>query len=114
MKKLLEKMIIRLHKQVEEKVPECGAFPVVYEQEDVSEWHIGLSHLILKVSDVRLQGKEAERVLEIAGLNHPSPYGAEIVVTFGSTQDILALLQKEGLADELMKKVAKLANDLDD
>ena len=114
MKKLLEKMIIRLRKQVEENVPECGAFPVVYEREDVSDWHIGLSHLILKVSAVSLQGKETERLLEIAGLNHPAPYGAEIVVGFGSTQDILALLQKESLADELMKKVAKLANDLDD
>ena len=94
MKKLLEKMIIRLRKQMEEKVPECGAFPVVYEQEDVSEWHIGLSHLILKVSDVRLQGKEAERVLEIAGLNHPSPYGAEIVGTISAVDAFLgALLQ---------------------
>ena len=94
-------------------MPECGAFPVVYEQENVSEWHIGLSHLILKVSDVRLHGKEAERLLEIAGLNHPSPYGAESVVGFGCTQDILALLQEEGLADELMKKVPKLAEDID-
>lgn len=114
MKKLLERMIVRLRQQVEEKVPECGAFPVVYEREDVSDWHIGLSHLILKVSDVGVQGKEVERLLEIAGLNHPSPYGAEIVVGIGSTQDILALLRKEGLADELMKKVAKLVNDLDD
>ncbi len=55
---LLKKMIEGLRKQVEENVPECGTFPVLYEREDVSGMNIGLSHVILKVSNVRFEGKD--------------------------------------------------------
>ena len=112
MKELLEKMILGLRKQVEEKVPEEGAFPVVYEREDVSEMKIGLSHLILKVTNVSLKGSENERFLELGAVNHPSPYGAECVVGYGTTQKILARLQEEGLLEELIEKVKKLAEDV--
>ena len=50
MKELLEKMVASLQKQVEEKVPEMGNFDVVYEREDVTERHIGLSHVLLTTS----------------------------------------------------------------
>ena len=105
LEELLKKMISNLLKQVEEKVPEKGAFPVVYEREDVTEMKIGLSHLILKVSNVPLEDSKDERYLELAAVNYPSPYGAESVVGFGYTKDILARLQEDGLLEVLMKKV---------
>lgn len=112
MKDLLEKMIVGLRKQVEEKVPPKGLFPVVYEREDVSDMHIGLSHLILKVTNVGVRGHEDRRYLELGAVNHPSPYGAECVMCIGSTQDILARLQDTKLLDDLLKKVPKLIADI--
>ncbi|MBQ7419320.1 MAG: hypothetical protein IJV17_01115 [Prevotella sp.] len=111
---LLKKMISGLLKQVEEKVPEKGAFPVVYEREDVTEMKMGVSHVILKVSNVSSKGCEDERFLDLAVVNHPNPYGAESAVGFGSTQDILARLRGEELLEVLMKKVPKLADDIYD
>jgi len=113
LEELISKMIDSLQKQVVEKVPEYGTFDVVYEREDVSDLHIGLSHLILKVCNVQYVGRETERFLEFAAVNYPNPYGAETVVGFGSTQDILARLKEEGLVDVLVKKVSKLAEDID-
>ena len=72
---LLEKMVLSLQKQVEEKVPEKGVFEVVYEREEVSDLHLGLSHIILKVTNVGVKGSEDERYLDIAGVNYTSPYG---------------------------------------
>ena len=46
LRELLEKMVLSLQKQVEEKVPEKGVFDVVYEREEVSDLHLGLSHII--------------------------------------------------------------------
>lgn len=61
LEELISKMIDSLQKQVVEKVPEYGTFDVVYEREDVSDLHIGLSHLILKVCNVQYVGRETER-----------------------------------------------------
>jgi hypothetical protein len=36
MKELLERMIAGLRKQVEDKLPQKGIFPVMYKREDVS------------------------------------------------------------------------------
>ena len=113
LEELISKMIDSLQKQVVEKVPEYGTFDVVYEREDVSDLHIGLSHLILKVCNVQYVGRETERFLEFAAVNYPSPYGATSVVGYGDTQDILARLKEEGLVDVLVKKVSKLAEDID-
>ena len=113
MRELLEKMIDGLRKQVKEKVPEKGAFPVVYEREDVSNMNIGLSHIILKVSSVEVTGAEDKRYLELTAVNYPSPYGVETVICLGSTQDIKARLQEDGLLDELIKKVPKLSKDIE-
>ena len=113
LEELISKMIDSLQKQVVEKVPEYGTFDVVYEREDVSDLHIGLSHLILKVCNVQYVGRETERFLEFAAVNYPNPYGAETVVGFGSTQDIIAKLKEEGLVDLLAKKVKSLADEID-
>lgn len=113
MKELLEKMIAGLRKQVKEKVPEKGSFPVVYEREDVTKLHIGLSHLILKVSSVDVPGNEDKRYLELAAVNYPSPYGIESVLGLGTTQDILALLQDDKLMEKLLERIPRLAKDID-
>lgn len=113
MKELLERMITELRKQVEEKVPQEGIFPVVYEREEVSDLHIGLSHLILKVTNVGVIGHENKRYLELAAVNYPSPYGASCVMGYGSTQDIQARLQDTQLLDDIMEKVPKLIEDIE-
>ena len=114
MKELLEKMIIGLRKQVEEKVPETGAFPVVYEREDVTEMNVGLSHLILKVTNVQVKGSEDERYLELAVVNYPSPYGAETVIKLGTTQQIKEELEKPELVEVLQQRLKRLIADLED
>ena len=112
LKVLLEKMVLGLRKQVSEKVPQQGLFNVVYEREDVKELHIGLSHLILKVSNVGVKGSEDKRYLELGAVNYPSPYGAESVMGIGFTQDILARLQEDSLLDDLVRKTHDLAEDI--
>ena len=113
MKELLERMIAGLRKQVEDKLPQKGIFPVMYEREDVSGMHIGLSHLILKVTNVGVPGHEDKRYLELGAVNHPSPYGVECVMGYGSTQDILTRLQDDQLLDDMMKKVPKLIEEIE-
>lgn len=114
LEQLLREMIAGLRKQAVEKMPELGTFPVIYEREDVTDLHIGLSHLILKVSNVRFAGSETERFLELAAVNDSSPYGAECVMGFGLTQDILAVLRdEETLLAKLLEKVPKLAEDIE-
>lgn len=110
---LLEKMVLSLQKQVEEKVPETGIFEVVYEREEVSDLHFGLSHIILKVTNVGVKGSEDERYLDIAGVNYPSPYGCVSTIGFGYTKDIIAKLKEEGLVDLLEEKVKHLADEID-
>lgn len=110
---LLERMVLGLLKQVEEKVPEKGAFDVVYEREEVSDLHLGLSHIILKVTNVGVKGSEDERYLDIAGVNYPSPYGCVSTIGYGYTKDIIAKLKEEGLVDLLEKKVKYLADEID-
>lgn len=110
---LLQKMVLSLQKQVEEKVPATGAFEVVYEREEVTNLHLGLSHIILKVTNVRIKGSEDERYLDIAGVNYPSPYGCVSTIGFGHTPDIIARLKEDGLVDLLEKKVKYLADEID-
>ncbi|MBE6261935.1 MAG: hypothetical protein E7107_14175 [Prevotella sp.] len=113
MKELLEKMIIRLRKQVEEKVPAEGLFPMVYECEDVSEKTGELSEIILKVSNTGVKGSENKRYLEFGAIKDSCPYGVEVVVGYGSTQDILARLQEDELLDKMMSKIPKFIEDIE-
>ena len=112
MEDLIRMMIQNLRKQVEEKVPEMGEFPVVYEREDVKE--IGASHVILKVTNVQVKGSEDERYLELAVLNYPSPYGAETVIKLGTTQQIKEELEKPELVEILQQRLKRLIADLED
>jgi len=110
---LLKKMVLSLQKQVVEKVPEKGVFEVVYEREEVSDLHLGLSHIILKVTNVSVKGSEDERYLDIAGVDYPSPYGCVCTIGFGHTADIIAKLKEDGLVDLLEQKVKHLADEID-
>lgn len=114
MEELIRKMIADLRKQVAEKVPEVGEFPVVYERYENPDKSLDLSHIILKVSDVSVKGSEDKRYLEIAVVNYPSPYGSESVVGYGTTQDILDRLQEEALANDIVKKIHKMERELED
>jgi len=114
MREFLEMMIQNLRKQVEEKVPETGEFPVVYEREDVKEKRIEASHVILKVTNVQVKGSEDERYLELAVLNYPSPYGAETVIKLGTTQQIKEELEKPELVEVLQQRLKRLIADLED
>ena len=114
MREFLEMMIQNLRKQVEEKVPETGEFPVVYEREDAKERRIGASHVILKVTNVQVKGSEDERYLELAVLNYPSPYGAETVIKLGTTQQIKEELEKPELVEVLQQRLKRLIADLED
>lgn len=113
MRQLLERMVINLRKQVEEKVPEKGIFPMVYESEDVSTMIYGLSEVILKVSNTGVPGSEDKRYLEFGGVKDTCPYGVECVMGYGSTQDILLRLQEPELLDELMNKIPKYVDDIE-
>lgn len=113
MKELLERMIIGLRKQVEERVPKEGSFPMVYEDADVSEMGIRLSYIILKVSPTEVKGSENNRFLELGGVKNSCPYGAECVMGYGTTQAILARLQEDQLLDDLLKKIPKLIDDIE-
>ena len=106
-------MIVGLRKQVEEKVPDKGAFQGVYEREEVTELVIGLSHLILKVINVGVPGHEDMRYLDFGAVKYPEAYGTVSTVGFGDTQDIIAKLQEDGLVDKLMKKVPEFVEEID-
>ena len=94
------------------KVPQHGKFDVVYEREEVKDLHIGLSHLILKVTCVGVKGSEDKRYLELGAVNYPSPYGAESVMGYGTTQEIIARLQDDSLLGDLARKTHDLAEDI--
>ena len=113
LEELLKKMIEDLRKQVVEKVPEHGLFDVVYEEYKNQDKRLNLSHILLKVSNTGVKGSEDKRYLEVAVLNYPNPYGAESVVGFGYTPDILARLQEDELLKVLMERVPQLARDVE-
>ena len=109
---LLAKMIRGLRGQAIRKVPQHGKFDVVYEREEVKDLHIGLSHLILKVTNVGVKGSEDKRYLELGAVNYPSPYGAESTMGYGTTQEIIARLQDDSLLGDLARKTHDLAEDI--
>ena len=113
MRELLEKMIIDLRKQVEEKVPETGLFPAVYVSEDVSKMIRGLSRVILKVSNTGVKGSEDNRFLDFGAVHDSCPYGVECAVGYGTTRDILARLQEPELLDLMMSKIPKYVEDIE-
>ena len=116
MEKLIRKMIQDLLKQILEKVPQKGSFPVVYERYENLDKRFNLTHIILKVTEVppEIDKTETERYLEIAAVRYPQAYGAEKVVGFGTTDDIIKRLQEKELFDKIMACIPDLAQDIED
>jgi hypothetical protein len=114
MEELIKKMIHNLLKQVFEKVPKKGSFPVVYERYENPDKRYNLTHIILKVTAVPVKGAEDERYLEIAAVRYPQAYGAESVVGFGTTDDIIKRLQDKELFDKILSTIPRLARDIED
>ncbi|MBR3080240.1 MAG: hypothetical protein IKH01_10610 [Prevotella sp.] len=114
MEELIKKMIHDLFKQVLEKVPQKGSFPVVYERYENPDKSYNLTHIILKVTAVPVKGSEDERYLEIAAVSYPHAYGAERVVGFGTTEDIIKRLQEIELFEKIMESIPCLARDIED
>lgn len=116
MEELIRKMIQDLLKQVLEKVPKKGSFPVVYERYENPDKRYNLTYIILKVSAVpsQVDETETERYLEIAAVWYPHAYGAEKVVGFGTTEDIIKRLQETELFDKVMDSIPLLAHSIQD
>ena len=111
MEELIKNMIHDLQKQVEEKVPPEGDFPEVHEQHENPDKRLRLSHLILKVTPVRLEGGENKRFLELAVMNLPYPYICEKVVGYGTKQEILDKLADEGLVQRIVDSIPEMEID---
>lgn len=114
MEELIKKMIQDLLKQVLEKVPQKGNFPVVYERYENLDKRYNLTHVILKVTAVQVKGAENERYLEIAAVRYPQAYGAESVIGFGTTDDIIKRLQDKELFDKILSTIPRLVRDIED
>ena len=116
MEELTRKMIQDLLKQVLEKVPKKGSFPVVYERYENPDKRYNLTYIILKVSAVpsQVDETETERYLEIAAVWYPHAYGAEKVVGFGTTEDIIKRLQETELFGKVMDSIPLLAHSIQD
>ena len=114
MEESVKKMIQDLLKQVLKKVPQKGTFPVVYERYENPDKRYNLTHIILKVTAVPVKGAEDKRYLEIAAVRYPQAYGAEKVVGFGTTEDIVKRLQETELFDKIISSIPDLARDIED
>lgn len=107
-------MVENLLLQVKDKVPEVGDFPVVYEEYKVEDKTVGASHILLKVSHVSIDKTGRDRIMDLAVLNYPSPYGAEMGIKYGTKEDIIRYLEDPSLAEELLNKIPRLIRDLED
>lgn len=116
MEELIRKMIQDLLMQVFEKVPKKGSFPVVYERYENPDKRYNLTHIIIKITAVspEIDKTETERFLEIAAVLYPQAYGAEKVVGFGTTDDIIKRLQEKEMFDIIMASIPDLALDIED
>lgn len=108
------KMIADLRRKVRWLVPRKGDFKTVYTEFKNPDESVNVSTLRLKVSPVGTEGNETKRYLEYAVENSKSSYMCEIVITFGTKQDILDKLASEDLPRELLHTIPKLARDLED
>lgn len=113
MEENIRKMITSLQEQVKEKVPEKGTFPMVYEKYE-NTGQKAPTHVILKVTEVKVVGSEEKRYLILAVLDMPNPYGCERVIGYGSTQKIINILdnQDDGLLEEIMEAIPEMVRSL--
>ena len=113
MEENIRKMITSLQEQVQEQVPEKGTFPVVYEKYE-NTGQKAPTHVLLKVTEVKVIGSEDKRYLILAVLDMPNPYGCERVIGYGSTQEIINILdnQDDDLLEEIIKAIPEMVRSL--
>ena len=114
MRQLVAVAIARLREKVPTQVPDEGNFKTVYEEFENPDTTINLTHLKLKVTPVKVKGCEQVRYLELAAYNFPNPYMAERVIKCGSKQEILDVLYSDELLSDILRRIPKLEEDLED
>jgi len=112
---LIKKMVTELREKAKDtkKLPERGEFDVIWSEFENKDKSIGATHGLLKISNTGVKGSEDKRYLEVAALRKGSPYGAETVIGFGSTKDILDKLNEQGIEQVVKENFLRLAKDLD-
>lgn len=110
-------MIIGLHKQVEEKVPDFGEFEMVHETIENPNPNWCLSHIRLSVRKPMnsIDGHEWKRYIEVKVFNVPdNPYMCEKLIFRGNKQEVLQYLEDPGLAQKIWNLLPQMESDLND
>lgn len=113
---LIKKMVAELREIAKDtkKVPHQGEFDVVWAEFENKDKAIDATHCLLKISPTGVKGAENERYLEVAALKRGSGYGAESVIGYGSTNDVIRRLNEQGIEQVIKDKFIKLSKDLED
>lgn len=113
MEMLIRKMICELRERVVKEVPETGDFSKVSVKYENPDKTLTMSHLLLWVANVP-EGSEGyghERYMEFVLYNLPSPYYCRVMIGRGSKEDIVKLLDDEGLVQRLLDKLPRMAEE---
>lgn len=110
---LIKNMVEELRVKAKD-VPEFGKFDVVWSEFENKDTAINATRCILKISPVEYVGAETERFLKLAAVKSDSPYGAERVLGFGTTKEVVDKLNERGIEQIIKEKFIKLAKDLED
>lgn len=117
MEELIRKMVRDLRILVVGNVPDEGDFNLVYTDCENPDRGYSVTHWMLKVTHPpkEIEETQRKRYLELVAYNLPSPYIAEVVLSFGDKQTILDTLQNEDtLITKIQDKMPDLARDLND
>lgn len=110
---LIKKMVEELRVKAK-SVPDFGKFGVVWSEFENKDKAIDATHCLLKISPAKYEGAETERFLEVAAIKRGTQYGAESVIGYGSTKDVLDKLNERGIEQIIKEKFINLAKDLED
>ena len=113
---LLHKMIMDIRHRVAAELPEEGDFQTIEEAFDNTDDSVKLTQIALRVIKLPkwMEDSNVERCMELAGYKYPSPYMSTRSVIYGRKPDLLAKLDEEQLVQQLLDKIHKLADDLQD
>ena len=113
---LLHKMIMDIRHRVAAELPEEGDFQTIEEAFDNTDDSVKLTQIALRVIKLPkwMEDSNVERCMELAGYKYPSPYMSTRSVIYGRKPDLLAKLDEEQLVQQLLDKIPKLADDLQD
>lgn len=110
---LIKNMVEELKVKAKD-VPEFGKFDEIWSEFENKDTAIDATHCILKISPVKYVGAETERFLKVAAIKRDSQYGAESVLGFGTTKEVVDKLNERGIEQVIKEKFIKLAKDLED